>query len=240
MDRFAVIGAPIAHSFSPSLHQAFAKAKGLTLEYTRILLDEARFEAQIQDFFVTGGKGLNITSPGKVRAYKLAKHHTARAREAKAANTLYLNAAGELCADNTDGVGLIRDLTKKNIPIKNQRILVLGAGGAAQGILPALQAAKPALIHVANRTLAKAQLLSTHGSTYEAMPTVFDVIIHATSAENLVLPKFDGTPICYDLSYHRSGQTPFTAFARKLGYLAFDGFGMLVEQAYEAFCVWQS
>ena len=234
----AVIGAPIAHSLSPNLHHAFAKKAGIALKYTRILLDEARFEAQVQGFFRGGGTGLSVTSPGKMPAFALADVKTKRSIASNAANTLWQDATGKIHADNTDGEGLVRDLTHKKIVLEDAKVLILGAGGAVHNILPSLLAEKPACIHIYNRTASRAQALCKAFDVACAPHTnqlAYDLILNASGARTDVAYVLKGTPFCYDLSYDISGVTSFTRFAHKQGFKESDGFGMLVEQAILAF-----
>lgn len=240
-----VMGAPIAHSLSPMIHRQFAAQTGCDLVYETCLLDEMRFEQQVRDFFDAGGAGLNITSPGKERAFALADIKTPRSLAAGAANTLSMNAAGEICADNTDGVGLVRDLKQKKIKLRDAHILILGAGGAVRGILPALLAENPAEIVIANRTASRAQKLiqqiDSNKLSYislDAITGTYDLILNAATSTHFSLFHIDGDPVCYDLNYAVSGITPFVAWAKQADYKASDGFGMLVEQAAEAFFVW--
>ncbi len=232
--RYAVIGKPIEHSLSPMLHRYFADQTGCDVAYERLLLDEVCFETQVRDFFCTGGAGLNVTAPGKVRAFLMAEELTPRCHVAGAANTLWLNEKDELCADNTDGVGLVRDLVR-HVKLYGARVLVLGAGGAVRGILPALKQSMPDEMVLANRSAVP----SYQGYKWSKLDEIsgdFDVIINATPAH-----RFDfkvGRAFCYDLNYAPSGVTPFVAWARAQGVDAVDGFGMLVEQAREAFFVW--
>lgn len=248
MMRFMVMGSPIAHSLSPMLHTKFAAQTGRDLEYKTCLLDEAYFEQQVRDFFDAGGAGLNITSPGKERAFAMADIKTARCMTSRAANTLWIDSAGQLCADNTDGVGLVRDLNHKGIKLDGARILVLGAGGAARGILPALLAENPSVITIANRTVSRAEaLVQELGSDklsyipFDAVAGSYDLILNAMASSafpGFSLSNLSAHPLCYDLNYDTTGITPFVAWAKKAGFKAVDGFGMLVEQAAEAFFVW--
>ncbi len=242
--HYAVIGAPIEHSLSPGLHQQFAKESHISLEYTRILMDKEGFEQQVQDFFALGGAGLNVTAPAKTRAFELADKTTARALQAKAANTLWMNEKGVLCADNTDGIGFVTDL-KRRFLLLNARILILGAGGAVRGVMQALLAERPCEVFICNRTKARADALVTDmqdarlkSISMQAFSGTYDIVINATGRAFSGLEALEGSPFCYDLTYDKSGITPFVAWARYRGYRALDGFGMLVEQAREAFRVW--
>lgn len=241
---FAVIGNPIDHSLSPLIHTLFAKQIGIDLSYQTIEMDLNHFEQQVRDFFCAGGAGLNVTLPGKQRAFAMSDVATARCLKAKAANTLWHDGS-KLYADNTDGIGLLRDLTRYT-SLSNKRILLLGAGGAARGVLTPLLEAKPASLTITNRTTAKADTLSQ-----EFPPSVsinlndldsrsFDLIINATCANNLALSTSIMTPNtqCFDLNYQQQGTTPFVKWAKEQGFIAVDGLGMLIEQAAEAFYIW--
>jgi shikimate dehydrogenase len=243
--RFMVMGAPIKHSLSPMIHAQFAAQTGRDVVYETCLLDRTHFEQHVRDFFAAGGAGLNITSPGKERAFAMADVKTPRCAVARAANTLWMDEAGQLCADNTDGIGLIRDLNHQGMKLQGARILVLGAGGAARGILPALLGEAPRYVAVANRTASRAealiQALESTKLSYRPLDAVtgsYDLILNATSGTHVSLPHISGEPLCYDLNYDASGMTPFVTWAKQAGFRAVDGLGMLVEQAAEAFYVW--
>lgn len=241
------MGNPIAHSLSPFIHHCFAEQTGKQLHYEKMKVEEAFFEEQVVNFFSQGGKGLNITLPFKERAFAMAKTSTARCRQAKAANTLWMK-EGQLQADNTDGVGLLRDLSR-HIKLDAKRVLLLGAGGAARGVIGPLLAANIAQLVLANRTQAKATLLQTDfpqikTTSLSDLKDGYDLIINATSVslteKTLVLPPtiLQSSPFCYDLAYHAKGLTPFVTWAQQQGCTAVDGLGMLVEQAAEAFFIW--
>lgn len=241
--QFAVIGNPIAHSLSPQIHQDFAKQSAIKLSYTTILGQKTRFEHQIYEFFLNGGQGLNVTAPFKERAYALADVLTPRCQEAKAANTLWMK-QGLLHADNTDGIGFIRDISKYR-PLAGQSILLLGAGGAARGIIAPVLAKNPRTICISNRSLEKAAILLQDFPrlqliNFSELHSAFDIVINATSAEEFHLPKkiFHPQTLFYDLRYHKDQSTAFVNFARRQGCEAVDGLGMLVEQAAEAFKIW--
>ncbi len=250
---FAVFGNPIKHSLSPAIHKAFAKQFSISMKYTAELIELDGFSHSVEQFFSSGGNGINVTVPFKSEAFQIASEVSDRANRAEAANTL-VRKKHTISCDNTDGAGLIRDL-KENLSwsIKSKRVLVLGAGGAAQGILEVLLREKPALIHVANRTKSKAVRLAKQffdlgtvegGGIDEINSDHYDFIFNATSAgvkkESLALPAtlVNEKVSCYDLAYG-STQTEFIKWAsqRKPSALA-DGLGMLVEQAAEAFFVW--
>lgn len=247
-NHFAVIGNPIAHSLSPFIHQRFAEQLGIKLVYEKIqIIDEALFEKQVNDFFEQGGKGLNVTLPFKQKAFAIAALKTPRCSEAKAANTLWY-AESKLHADNTDGIGLISDLSR-HVELAGKRLLLLGAGGAARGIIGPLLAAGITDLVLVNRDKEKATNLqkdfnSIKCASLSELKTGFDLIINATSAslsaEQIILPKLilKPTTLCYDLAYSRTGPTSFVEWATAQGLSAYDGLGMLVEQAAEAFYIW--
>lgn len=246
-NRFAVVGNPISHSLSPVIHQCFAEQMNVHLTYDRIKGDAQFFEQQVADFFVHGGKGLNITLPFKQRAFAMAQISTSRCTVAGAANTIWMN-ENQLSADNTDGIGLIRDLGRY-LDLQGKRILVLGAGGAVRGIISPLLTANPTCLVVANRTIAKVMELQAafpqvRWSGLGDLTEAFDLVINATSAsldgQSILLPAscFSAKPLCYDLAYKQQEDTAFVRYAKSLGCEAVDGLGMLVEQAAEAFYIW--
>lgn len=243
----AVIGNPVAHSLSPVIHHVFAEQVNLSLSYTKIRGDEASFEQQVRDFFAAQGKGLNVTLPFKQRAYAMAKIRSERCIKAGAANTLWYS-DNKLHADNTDGVGLIRDLSH-HCSLANAKILILGAGGAARGIIHPLLEAQPQQLWVANRSrepLLQLQkdIPQIQSVEWSQLNGEFDLIINATSAgalgKSLTLPKelMANLPFCYDLMYQLTTPTPFVQYAQQQGCQATDGLGMLVEQAAESFYLW--
>ena len=246
--RYAVMGNPVQHSLSPIIHQLFAKQTGCQLQYEKIQIDLDSFEQQAQHFFNTGGQGLNITLPCKQRAFAMSDEVTARCLQARAANTLWQK-AGTLYADNTDGIGLLRDL-RRHMDVSGKHILLLGAGGAARGILGPLLDALPAKLTIANRTLTTALELQDefksrpYVSKMDELTPDYDLIINATSASfggaflELPEPVITHATLCYDLSYRTREATLFVANARRLGCDALDGLGMLIEQAAEAFFIW--
>jgi shikimate dehydrogenase len=251
-DRYAIIGNPIAHSRSPEIHAAFARQTGEDLRYERLLAPLDGFARAVAAFRAAGGRGMNVTLPFKGEAYRLATEATARAREAEAANTLRFDPAG-VHGDNTDGVGLVRDLTANlAIPIAGRRVLLVGAGGAARGVIAALLEAGPAELVVVNRTRERAAALEARfagrlrGTGYATLPQHgFDLVINASSAgltgEAPPLPEsaFASGAAAYDMVYGK-GETPFLQLARRSGVTRLaDGLGMLVEQAAESFFVWR-
>lgn len=245
--KYAVIGNPIAHSLSPFIHSSFAQEFGLCLDYHKILGLEEYFEQQVIDFFTQNGQGLSITSPYKQRAFSMSEVVTERCYQAKSANTLWMN-AGKLHADNTDGVGFIRDISRF-INLEAKRILVLGAGGAALGIVGLLLAVRPKALRISNRTSRHLDALkeifpTVQYNEWNSLSGSYDVIINATSAslkdEPLLLniDLLQEKPFCYDLAYSQTGNTDFLSWAKSHNCLAADGLGMLIEQAGEAFFIW--
>jgi shikimate dehydrogenase len=254
-DQYAVMGNPVAHSKSPLIHAAFAKQTSQDLAYTAIRVEPGTFDAAVHSFFAAGGKGLNITVPFKEEAWSLAETLSDHARLAEAVNTLLIDPAGKLAGHNTDGPGLVRDITVNNGgQLAGKRILVLGAGGATRGILQPLLGEAPAGLVVANRTRSKAetlaQVFSAHGEISacgldELQGESFDWVINATAASlQGELPSLpDGLlrvgAWCYDLMYSKE-PTIFCRWAAKEGAArTIDGLGMLVEQAAEAFNLWR-
>jgi shikimate dehydrogenase len=245
--RYAVIGNPVAHSKSPWIHGEFARATGQEIDYGRIEAPLGGFAAAVDAFRAAGGTGLNVTLPFKQDAYRYCASTAPRAAAAHAVNTLAFgeNAFG----DNTDGVGLIRDV-EANLgePLAGKAVLLLGAGGAAQGVLGALLEARIARLVIANRTLERARTLAARfpgviASPYDTLQGDFEIVINATSAglSGAPLPLPRGVlrrgMLAYEMVYGRD--TPFLAAARSAGARASDGLGMLVEQAAESFFLWR-
>ncbi|MGD9788751.1 MAG: shikimate dehydrogenase [Sulfuricellaceae bacterium] len=253
-DRYAVVGNPIGHSKSPLIHGEFARQTGQDMSYEALLAPLDGFVAVVEHFFAAGGKGLNVTVPFKQEAWRFATALTERARLAEAVNTLKLEGNAVL-GDNTDGAGLVRDITANlEFPVHGRRVLLMGAGGAARGVLLPLLEQKPTSLTIANRTAEKAEQLARHfaphgpvtGSGYETLAgRTFDLVINATSASlsDALPPLPEGVfapgSLAYDMMYGK-GLTPFLEFARQQGAdrLA-DGLGMLVEQAAESFFLWR-
>jgi shikimate dehydrogenase len=246
-DRYAVIGNPVAHSKSPWIHAEFARATGQDIDYGRIEAPLDGFAQAVERFRAAGGRGLNVTVPFKQQAFALCGHASERARIAKAANTLVLDRS---FGDNTDGVGLVRDITVNlGLSLKGKRLLLLGAGGAAQSVVGALLETGAAQLAIANRTVPRAQELAARfprasACGYDALSgKTFDVVINATSAglADAAPPLPEGllndSTLAYEMVYGR--ETPFLAVARKAGARACDGIGMLVEQAAESFFIWR-
>lgn len=254
-DRYAVFGNPIAHSKSPQIHTRFAEQTAQVLTYSAEHIEENDFEAEVERFLQGDGKGLNITVPFKERAWALAQWRSDRAELAGAVNTLYRLDDGRIAGDNTDGIGLVRDLADNNgVSLSGARILVLGAGGAVRGVLQPLLAAGVASVLVANRTLARAQTLAelfagygrVQACGFDQVPAeAFDLIINGTSASlQGELPPVPAATVgaqttCYDMMYGAE-PTPFCRWADELGAAqVIDGLGMLVEQAAESFRIWR-
>jgi shikimate dehydrogenase len=254
-DRYAVIGHPVTHSRSPWIHAQFARATGQDLEYLRIEAPRDGFERAAEAFRAAGGAGANVTLPFKEAAWRYSSALSARARAARAVNTLQFR-PDDVFGDNTDGAGLIRDL-RRNLarPIAGERVLLIGAGGAARGIVAPLLELRPARLAIANRTGSRAVALAAEFASapgggalaalgFEALDgETFDLVINATAAgwtgALLPLPSsvFARGALAYDLTYGRD--TPFLGRARAAGAAAHDGLGMLVEQAAESFLLWR-
>ena len=254
-DRYAVVGHPIGHSRSPVIHTLFARQTGQNMSYEKLDAAPREFLDRVQRFGRTGGKGLNITTPHKAEAARMADELSERARMAGTANTLTFQSDGKLSADNTDGVGLVRDLRHNlGISLEDQRVLILGAGGATRGVIGPLLKERLASTTVANRTEEKAthlaEYFSVHGAiipcSFEALEGQgFDIAINATSAGlKGEAPPFPASCIsagtlCYDMSYALQ-PTPFVVWAQKCGATrTVQGWGMLVEQAAESFYIWR-
>ncbi|MEA1604883.1 shikimate dehydrogenase [Pseudomonas spirodelae] len=254
MDRYGVFGNPIGHSKSPLIHRLFAEQSGEQLSYEALLAPLEDFPGYARAFF-EHGLGANVTVPFKEQAFALADQLSARARRAGAVNTLKKLDDGSLLGDNTDGAGLVRDLTvNAGVPLKGKRILLLGAGGAVRGVLEPLLAEQPAALVIANRTVAKAEQLAREfadlgpvvASGYDWIDAPVDLIINGTSASlagdvppiapSLIQP---GHTLCYDMMYGKE-LTAFNRWAAEQGAAhTLDGLGMLVEQAAEAFTLWR-
>lgn len=256
-DKYAVIGNPVEHSLSPAIHAEFARATGQGIVYERILAPLAGFRAAALRFRDEGGKGLNVTLPFKHEAWQLAGTRSGFALAAGALNTLTFRDR-DIIGDNTDGIGLVRDLLRNlKVALRGKRILLMGAGGASYGVLEPLLREEPECITVANRTLEKAVALVEHfekfrhyapqgvaASSYEKLQGAqFDVVINATSAglADTMPPLPEGIfapgAVAYDMVYAR--RTPFMKFAADRGVRVSDGLGMLIEQAAESFFIWR-
>jgi shikimate dehydrogenase len=256
-DRYAVVGNPVTHSRSPAIHAAFARETGQAMAYERLLCPMDGFEAVVRGFEAAGGRGCNVTVPFKFEAPALAARCSERAQRAGAANVLRFDAGGWF-ADNTDGVGLVRDIeVNAGVPIEGRRVLLVGAGGAGAGVLGPLLQRRPALIVVANRTADKARALVAshaawarqHGVQRGAVPldqpgASYDIVLNASasSLQGQAAPVPAGVlapgALAIDLMYGPAA-APFLAWAREAGATGRDGLGMLVEQAAEAFFIWR-
>ena len=258
-DHYAVFGNPIAHSKSPHIHTLFAQQTQQTMAYEKQFVELGNFSEAATAFFAAGGSGLNITVPFKLDAYAFAKTLSERAQQAGAVNTLKKMPDDSIYGDNTDGAGLLRDITQNlGWSLRNKRVLVLGAGGAVRGVIAPLLAEQPQRIVIANRTLTKAeelvQLFNT-GKSVQACKILrasslhiharpFDVVINGTSASlNGDMPDLSPTILapdacCYDMMYGKE-LTPFLRWAQQHGANVADGLGMLVEQAAESFLLWR-
>ena len=253
-DQYCVFGNPIGHSKSPIIHAAFARQTGQDMAYRAILAPVDGFADAVDAFIAEGGKGANVTLPFKQDAYRLVTHLTPRAEQAGAVNTLMFK-GDEVVGDNTDGVGLLRDIMiTLNTPIRGRRVLILGAGGAVRGVLGPLLGERPQSLLIANRTLPRAQALAEQfaslgpvtGCGYDELAgRQFDIVIDATSASlNGAMPPlpngiFAPGSLAYRMMYGQ-GDSPFHVFAREQGAGTIaEGLGMLLEQAAEAFFVWR-
>jgi shikimate dehydrogenase len=253
-DQYAVFGNPISHSKSPSIHAAFARQTGEDLRYEALLAPLDGFAAAVDAFRASGARGANVTVPFKLEAFRYANDLTERAKRAQAVNTFKFD-GGRVLGDNTDGAGLVRDIELNlGCAIVGKDVLLMGAGGAARGVLLPLLGCKPASLTIANRTLHKANDLAQHFSEYGTTRACdyaglagdrYDLIINATSSSlNDELPPlpprlFAPGALAYDMMYGK-GLTPFLSFAEaNHAQTLADGLGMLVEQAAEAFYVWR-
>jgi shikimate dehydrogenase len=258
VDRYAVVGDPISHSKSPLIHQLFAEQTGQAIQYEAIRIDaeDANFIDEIRTIQQAGYKGLNITVPYKLDAFELADQLTPRAKVAHAVNTFAFLENGQILGDNTDGAGLVMDIELNGqCPLNNKKVLIIGAGGAVQGILQPLLVKQPGLVHIANRTAKRAQVLGQrfdtqvpiHGSGWDEIPLEpFDIIINGTSAslegklppisEKVIGPN----SLVYDMMYGAQ-PTVFLNWAQQHHphCQRMDGLGMLVGQAAESFCLWR-
>ena len=255
VDAYGVMGNPIAHSKSPQIHALFAQQTQQAMSYAAIYVELGAFPEAVKQFVREGGKGFNITVPFKQEAWAIADERSERAQFAGAVNTIAVREDGSLYGDNTDGIGMVRDITVNHgCAITNKRVLVLGAGGAVRGVLGPLLAEQPASLAVANRTVERAvelaELFKSKGMITacgfdELAGRQFDLVINGTSAslqgELPPLPEKILSPgaWCYDMMYG-AAPTPFMRWAQQHGAAhALDGLGMLVEQAAEAFLLWR-
>jgi len=256
MDQYRVFGNPIKQSRSPFIHQFFAKETEQKINYESELVAIDSFDEKIIKFMGEQGKGANITVPFKEQALALCDQLSERARLAGAVNTLSF-IDGVILGDNTDGLGLVQDLQRNNVHLKNSRILLLGAGGAAKGVILPLLDQHPQMIVIANRTVSKAESICKQFNLHENKSKLraygfddvtdqnFDIIINATSASlNGKIPPISGQlvgadVVCYDMVYGKE-LTPFLKWAKNEGAdHIIDGLGMLVGQAAESFAIWR-
>lgn len=254
-DRYAVFGHPIGHSQSPRIHALFAEQTGQSIRYAAEDVPAEHFQEALRHFVEGGGKGLNCTVPLKELAWRAADRTSERAERAKAVNTLKVDDKGGLFGDNTDGLGLLRDLTVNlGLTVQGRDVLLLGAGGASRGILQPLLAEKPSRLVIANRTVGKADDLAGEFADLGAVEArgfdrlageAFDLILNATAASlsGAVPPLPPGIlrpgGACYDLAYGKQ-PTAFVRWGEGVGAaISVDGLGMLVEQAAEAFFIWR-
>jgi shikimate dehydrogenase len=254
-DRYCVFGNPIAHSKSPDIHAAYAAQTGHAVQYEKRLAPVDGFAAAVHAFIAEGGRGANVTVPFKLEAVKVANALTIRAQAAGAVNTLHFTEDG-IIGDNTDGAGLVADIVDNaGMQITGRRVLLLGAGGAARGVVLPLLEHRPAQLVIANRTVATAQALAAQFAAlggdgvvsacgYDAIEGAFDLVINATAASlSAELPPVTGAifapgALALDMMYGKE-PTVFLQFAASHGAQVRDGLGMLVEQAAEAFAVWR-
>lgn len=255
LDQYAVIGNPISHSQSPRIHAIFAQQTSQSMEYSAILAPLDRFKITVMQFIRQSGRGMNVTVPFKLEAYQIATRLTERASLAQAVNTLKFE-NNEILGDNTDGIGLIHDITRNlTVDLAAKCILLIGAGGASRGVIMPLLQQKPSRLVIANRTFEKAKTLQQQFKCYGNITAcnfdnlsnqVFDIVINATSAS--LQNTFPDIPPCvfaedslaYDMMYHAE-PTAFLRFAQQCGVSRLaDGIGMLVEQAAESFYVWRN
>ena len=255
MDQYRVFGNPIKQSRSPFIHQFFAKATDQQLNYQSELVALDGFDEKIKRFISEQGKGANITVPFKEQALAICDQLSERARLAGAVNTLSF-IDGQILGDNTDGLGLVQDLQRNNVKLKNSRILLLGAGGAAKGVILPLLERHPQTIVVANRTVSKAESICKQFNVnknnskltacgFDDVVNDFDIIINATSASlsgqvpSIPAQIISADVVCYDMVYGRE-LTPFLMWAKEQGSdHLIDGLGMLVGQAAESFAIWR-
>ena len=251
--KFAVLGHPISHSLSPKIHQYFASQFAIHLDYQRIDVESKNFKKTLIDLSQEGYEGLNITLPLKNLAYEICDELSSRAEQAKSVNTISIK-NDKLFGDTTDGLGLVTDLLVKHVILENQKILVIGAGGASNGVMYDLISQHPQAIFLTNRTINKSHDMAHYWSSLAKEKDVlfnilspkenitFDLIINATSSslgtDGAIFPKNLKGRFWYDMMYGK--QTPFLLMAEKNKAKFSDGLGMLVEQAAAAFHIWQS
>lgn len=250
--KLALFGHPVHHSLSPQIHQQFAKQFDLSIRYNLIDVSADKLADKVAEFFALGGHGANVTLPHKQQVMQYVKYNSQLAQQAHAANTLYCDKKNQLHGDNTDGIGFINDLEKRcGFDCKDKKVLILGAGGATQGIVPAILLQSPQQIVIANRSVGKAKKIASHDNCQamsfdelNELDESFDLIIHSSSMGHQgktlkFLPQhFHDETVCYDLSYAKAAE-PFLEFCDSIGVQStYDGIGMLIEQAACAFNLW--
>ena len=249
--KFAVLGHPISHSLSPKIHQYFASQFGIHLDYQRIDVESKNFKKTLSDLRQEGYKGFNITLPLKNLAYEICDELSSRAEQTKSVNTISIR-EGKLFGDTTDGLGLVTDLLSKNMSLENKKILVIGAGGASNGVIFDLISQHPHTIFLTNRTITKSHYMAKNWSLLVNENNVilnilspkedinFDLIINATSSslgnDSAIFPENLNGYFWYDMMYGK--QTPFLLKAEENKAKFSDGLGMLVEQAAASFNIW--
>ncbi|MCL4125985.1 UNVERIFIED_CONTAM: hypothetical protein GTU68_026267, partial [Idotea baltica] len=256
INRYTIIGQPVAQSVSPAIHHLFGELTQRRIHYTRTEATKESFAQIVKDWQESGGKGCNVTAPFKELAATVCHRLNDSAIMAEAVNTIEIHRDGLLVGHNTDGMGLLADIEKnKRVSVANKRVLILGAGGATRGAMGPLLAANPACLHIANRSLDKAEALAnkfaangpTAYSNYEELNELesFDIIINATSmgfdnsAPPIPTSIFHADTFAYDMMY-KAEQTPFLALCESFGVKHYaNGFGMLVEQAADAYLIWE-
>lgn len=254
MDRYAVLGNPVSHSLSPRIHALFAEQTTEPISYVALEVPLDGFRPYVDNLHAEGYQGMNITIPFKEQAWALSEQRSQRAELAGAVNTLIRTTTGYQ-GDNTDGAGLLNDLSKNlGVTLGGSSILLLGAGGAVRGVLQLLLEAGPTQLHIANRTASRAETLAhdfktfgpVRGTGLDGLFDQYDIIINGTasSLQGEVPPIPDGLlkpeGICYDMMYSRDGDTAFVAWGKKQhARISSDGLGMLVEQAAESFYLWR-
>ncbi len=251
-DKYAVCGNPIAHSRSPQIHSFFAKTLKDDLTYTTLLVPPGKFKETVDDFVSKGGKGLNITVPCKLEACAYADELSPYAKAAGAVNVLKFNQDGSVFGDNTDGRGFIYDLKRLNLPIRGQKVLLLGAGGAAQGLIKPVFEEQPLEVTIVNRTPQKAEKIAAECgyplqvTGYEQLTAGYDLVVNCTSTslrhELPPVPQevLRHCKVAYDLMYATDEETSFVAEARSLGVPhCIDGLGMLIAQAALTYALWR-
>ena len=253
LKKFAVIGDPIDHSLSPKIHKLFAESSGLDISYEAIQVEKKDFVSAVTSLFDSGYEGLNVTLPLKEDAFNYANELSEESKLSGSVNTLWKEGSF-ICADTTDGRGLVKDLTSKNISLSNLEVVILGAGGSARAIIPSLLKEKPSSITIANRTFSKAEELAKKFSlpdnqlkavsTSQPLDCSPDLVINTTSAgvlnQEMDLPSniFSQDTCVYDLSYSRE-ETSFIMRAKNSGSdVCYDGIGMLIQQAALSFEIW--